>query len=269
MLRSKRPCTLINPANAAFLLITSVFFVSACGGGGAPPSPRLNPVPAITSLSPSTMILGATATTVTVNGSGFIQSSTAQWNQTNRVTTVASSTQLKVGLTAADLAAAGTGEIVVINPAPGGGTSNAATLAINNPNPQISGVSPGTVTTLDAGSTLTITGRGFVATSTATWNGATHPTTFVSGIQLKLTLLAEDVATVGSAEISVLNPAPGGGAASPSIIAIVYPVPVINSLSPTSVAWDSVPSSLTVIGAGFLALSVVNFDGVILVTTFF
>ena len=268
MLRSKRPCTLINPANAAFLLITSVFFVSACGGGGAPPSPRLNPVPAITSLSPSTMILGATATTVTVNGSGFIQSSTAQWNQTNRVTTVASSTQLKVGLTAADLAAAGTGEIVVINPAPGGGTSNAATLAINNPNPQISGVSPGTVTTLDAGSTLTITGRGFVATSTATWNGATHPTTFVSGIQLKLTLLAEDVATVGSAEISVLNPAPGGGAASPSIIAIVYPVPVINSLSPTSVAWDSVPSSLTVNGAGFSPLSVVQLNGVTHATTY-
>jgi len=76
---------------------------------------------------------GAAATTVAVNGSGFIQSSIGQWNQSNRATTFVSSTQLQVMLTAADLAAGGTGQIVVVNPAPGGGASATATFTINNP----------------------------------------------------------------------------------------------------------------------------------------
>ena len=62
-----------------------------------------------------------------------------------------------------------------------------AVAFVDNPIPQISGLSPSTVTTLGAGSTLTLTGSGFVAASTVTWNGATHASTYVSSTQLNLT----------------------------------------------------------------------------------
>ena len=162
----------------------------------------------------------------------------------------------------------GSAQIAVVNPTPGGGTSSAAAFAINNPSPQISGVSPSSVTTVAAGSTLTVAGSGFVATSTVTWNGASHAATFVSGTQLTLTLLASDVATVGSAQIAVVNPAPGGGTTSASTVAIVYAVPVISSLSPTSVIWGTASTLLTVSGSGFAPASVVQLGGVTHTTTY-
>jgi len=113
-------------AIAALVLILSlVLLLPACGGGGGgggstpPPS---NPVPSITSLSPATIDVGASATTVTINGTGFVESSTAEWNGTSLTTTYVSATELQVTLPATDLAAVGTGKIVVVNPSPGGGT---------------------------------------------------------------------------------------------------------------------------------------------------
>src|SRR5882762_10748932 len=251
------------------LLLTSSFLLCACGGGAfAPLPPQPNPVPTISSLSPSTLTAGAVATTIAVNGSGFIPVSTAQWNQSIRATTFVSSSQVQVMLTAADLAAGGTGQIVVVNPAPGGGASAAATFTINNPTPQVSGISPSTVTTIAGGSVVSITGSGFLSNSSVTWNGAMHTSTYVSATQLQFTLLASDVATAGSVQVSVVNPAPGGGTASPSPINIVYPVPAISSLSPAAVVAGGQPLTLTVIGVGFSPTSVVYFNGAARITTY-
>jgi uncharacterized repeat protein (TIGR01451 family) len=213
-------------------------------------------------------MVGAGATSVTINGSGFLAASSVQWNQSSRTTTFVNSTELQVALTAADLAATGTGQIVVVNPAPGGGASNAASLAINNPSPQISQISPSSVTTLSAGSTVTITGSGFVSASTVTWNGTAHTATYVSGTELQLTLLASDVAAVGSAQVAVVNPTPGGGTSTASTLAIGYPVPVISSLSPSSVAWSQAGIPLTINGVGFVASSVAQLNGVSHATTY-
>src|SRR2546421_7643264 len=106
MLRSHRLGKFLMCLSHALLLFISAFLLSSCGGGGSTPPPP-NPVPTITNLMPSTVTAGAAATTLTVNGSGFIQASVAQWNQSNRSTTFVSSTQLQVALTAADLALGG------------------------------------------------------------------------------------------------------------------------------------------------------------------
>jgi hypothetical protein len=102
------------------------------------------------------------ASTLTINGGGFIQSSTVQWNQSNRPTTFVSSTQLQVALTVADLALGETAQIVIVNPAPGGGASSAVTFTINNPVPTISAVSPSTLIVGAMTSTVTIDGGGFI-----------------------------------------------------------------------------------------------------------
>ena len=54
-----------------------------------------------------------------------------QWNGAARTTTFVNSTQLTAAIPASDIAVAGSAQVTVVNPAPGGGTSNALTFTIN------------------------------------------------------------------------------------------------------------------------------------------
>jgi uncharacterized protein GlcG (DUF336 family) len=90
-----------------------------------------NPAPAIASLDPNTVFTGSSAFTLTVNGTGFIPSSIARWNGSDRPTTFISSTQLRITLPATDRALHGTASVTVFNPGPGGGISNLQTVTIN------------------------------------------------------------------------------------------------------------------------------------------
>jgi serine protease len=92
-----------------------------------------NPVPAITSLSPSTAAPGGAAFTLTVNGSNFVTGSQVLWNGGDRTLPGGSSTQLTASITAADIMSAGTAAVTVSSPAPGGGTSNALSFSIAVP----------------------------------------------------------------------------------------------------------------------------------------
>lgn len=102
-----------------------------------------NPVPAVSSLAPSSAQAGGASFTLTVNGSGFQSNSVVQWNGTTRITTFVSATQLTAAITSGDIASAGTASVTVFTPTPGGGTSAAATFNILGPAPII--VQGGTV----------------------------------------------------------------------------------------------------------------------------
>src|SRR6185503_7805265 len=82
-----------------------------------------NPVPGVLSLSPSSVTAGASAFTVTVTGSGFVNASVVRWNGAARATTFVSGTQLQASIPASDLTTAGTAQVSVWTPAPGGGAS--------------------------------------------------------------------------------------------------------------------------------------------------
>jgi hypothetical protein len=69
---------------------------------------------------------------LTVNGNNFVSTSVVRWNGTDRATTSVSATQLTATILASDLAVAGTAQVTVFTPAPGGGTSNALTFTISN-----------------------------------------------------------------------------------------------------------------------------------------
>lgn len=94
-------------------------------------------VPTTTSISPSSKLTSDSTFTLTVNGTNFFSSSIVQVNGSNRVTTFVSPTQLNAIIPASDLTLANTFPITVINPTPGGGTSNAQVLSVidNNPPP--------------------------------------------------------------------------------------------------------------------------------------
>lgn len=75
--------------------------------------------------------------------------------------------------------------------------------------------------------TLTVNGAGFVPESVVRWNGSPRPTTFVSNTQLTAAIPAADIATIGSALITVFNPAPGGGVSNTGQLLITFPIPSV------------------------------------------
>jgi len=86
-----------------------------------------------------------------------------------------------------------------------------------NPVPVLTSVSPTAAAAGGAGFTLTTNGSGFVSGSVVHWNGATRTTTFVSGTQLTAAIPASDIASAGTAQVTVVSPTPAGGASSPAI----------------------------------------------------
>src|SRR5713101_2270998 len=80
-----------------------------------------------------------------------------------------------------------------------------------NPVPVLTSLSPNGTAVGAASFTLAATGSGFVAASVVRWNGANRPTTFVSSTQLQGTIPATDLAAIGTAQVTVFSPTPGGG----------------------------------------------------------
>ena len=181
-----------------------------------------NPVPSITSISPNTVVAGGPSFTLTVTGANFVPNSVVMWNGAARSTTYVRSTRLQASIPASDIASAGTAQVTVFTPAPGGGTSSALpfTVTAGNPVPVLSTLAPSSALEGGPAFTLTVTGNGFVPASTVRWNGSNRTTTFVSATQLRATILAADIAsspgtiTPPTAQVTVFTPAPGGGTSS-------------------------------------------------------
>jgi hypothetical protein len=69
-------------------------------------------------------------------------------------------------------------------------------------------------------SVLTVQAAGFSPTSVIGWNGESRPTTVVSGNQLTAQISAQDLSTPGTVQITVFDPAPGGGTSPPVTLTI-------------------------------------------------
>ncbi len=88
--------------------------------------------------------------------------------------------------------------------------------SLRNPIPHIASLSPSTVFAGTPGLTLTINGVDFLATSEVRVNGSRRDSTFVSSRTLTASILPADLQTEGLVQITVVNPAPGGGTSEPA-----------------------------------------------------
>jgi len=170
-----------------------------------------------------------------------MSSSTVQWNGSPRTTTSSSSTQLQAQVTAADIAISGSVTVSVNNPAPGGGSSGSAEFTINatsNPAPSLVSLSPSFVNAGNPGFLLTLTGTNFIPASTIQWNGANVPTNYLSETQLETQIPAANIATSGFADITVVNPGPGGGASAAKVFSVAYS-PLVVRQRANDLVWDS------------------------------
>jgi pimeloyl-ACP methyl ester carboxylesterase len=235
-----------------------------------------NPVPTVTTLTPASATAGSPAFTLTVDGTGFVAASFVKWNGSQRTTTYISATRVTAAIGAADIAAAGSANVKVVNPSPGGGTSNTLSFTIQppaaNPVPAVSSLIPSSAVAGEPGFALTVVGSNFVGTSFVRWNGSPRSTVFVSPTELTAAISAADIATAGSIAVKVVNPSPGGGTSN-TLTFIVQPppqnpLPQVTTIDPAQVTAGGPDLLLTVNGSGFVASSEVKAGGSKRATTY-
>src|SRR5262249_30573126 len=117
--------TVFNPAPGGGVSTAALFDVT----------PANNPLPVLTGISPASVNAGAAAFMLTANGSSFSLNSKVRWNGQDLQTAFGSNTQLTAQVPANLVAAAGTAQVTVFTPTPGGGTSAAQTFTITQPRP--------------------------------------------------------------------------------------------------------------------------------------
>jgi hypothetical protein len=94
----------------------------------------------------------------------------------------------------------------------------------SNPAPAVTSLSPGSIA---AGHTsplvLTVYGSSFATGAVVRWNGADRPTTAVTRTRVTATIPASDLVVPTTVQITVSNPAPGGGISSPLPFQVIQP----------------------------------------------
>ena len=86
--------------------------------------------------------------------------------------------------------------------------------------PSITSISPSSATAGGSGFTLTVYGTNFTSSSTVQWNASNRTTTFVSGSTLTASIPASDIASAGTAAVTVVTSGYKGGASNSATFTI-------------------------------------------------
>ena len=216
--------------------------------------------PTITSLSAISIAAGGAPFTLTVTGTNFFAGSTVMWGSTALSTSYISPASLTAGVTTAQLASAGSAKVTVQNSS--ATSSSASTFTVLGPT-----IASLSVTSIAAGAvpfTLTVTGANYIAGSKVYWGSTQLGTTYGSPNSLTASVLSAQLASAGSAKITVQNISTASSSAS----AFTVTGPTIVSLSPASAAAGGADFTLTVTGTNFVAASNVYWGSTQLATTY-
>lgn len=242
------------------------------GGSGSGSS---NPSPTVSAMSPNAAQAGGATFTLTITGTNFITGSVIKWNGTALTTSYVNSSQLTAQVPAVYISTAGNAAVVVTTPAPGGGSSSAliftiSTVIINNPVPTLSIISPNTAVAGSSSFTLLVTGTNFINGSVINWNGTLLATSYSSATQLTAVIPASNIASAGTAAITVYSPLPGGGTSAALTFTVTAnnPLPILTSLSPNNATAGGGSFTLTANGTNFINGSIINWNGIPLTTSY-
>jgi len=171
------------------------------------------PVPVLNEIIPTSAVAGGVGFTLSALGNYFAPNAFVQFNGTDVSTVNNNSQVLTATIPASAIASAGTVQVAVVNPPPGGGTSSPQPFTLTLPTtvPTISSVSPASAASGSNG-TFTIAGTGFQPGSSVYFNGLFGPTTFVSSTQVSIFLNLNLVAA-GTYPLYVVDSPPAGTSA--------------------------------------------------------
>jgi hypothetical protein len=227
-------------------LLALVLALSACSGGGGGGGTVSNPVPTISSLTPTTAPQSGAAFTLTVSGSSFIEGSQVHWGQASLTTTYGSTTSLSVLVRPENLSSMGTVAVTVVNPAPGGGSSNSVNFTIGRAAPGISSLLPASVMVNGQKFTLTVNGSGFEPASIVEWNGSPLSTSYGGETALTADVPSSNLTSSRSIPITVANPSGDGGTSKSMTFSVLDPATYLRTvnLSAYNIVWDSTHAHL-------------------------
>lgn len=113
--------------------------------------------------------------------------------------------------------------------------------------PDISSLSQGTVQINNGSVKIQISGDNFYPASVVQLNGTPQATTFENNGLLQVTLAASSLTGIGELPVTVVNPAPGGGASAPSTITLYQTLPIgasfVVSVPATNLLYAAIPAS--------------------------
>lgn len=200
---------------------------------------------------------------------------------------VRSCTTLTITLAAGTLEP-GSYEIGVSNPAPAGCTTEATATLVVVPPPVLASIVPDLVCLDESAIGFTITGDGLIRWGddlpTVTVGGVDYPAddlddcTPITGepggpescTELVFTIPGGDLPP-GTYDVTVSNPAPIGCVSPEPLTLVIVGAPVVTSIEPPIACMTGLPSSLTLVGEGFLVVDgvqpTVTIDGAPVVVT--
>jgi IPT/TIG domain len=221
-------------------------------------------LPAITSITPGSVIVGSTLpVTVTVSGSNFHSDSSVLVDLAAHPTTFVSSTQLTFVLMPAELVTARQVAIEVLNGGAGGGQSAPQNLTVANRVPSLISITPDSTPAGTQLLTVAITGNSFArdavvmagsekATSVS-FQDSSHLSALFDISRSSLPLLP------GTSQITVVNPPPDGGPSNALVFTTARVTPSFDNVSQSVDAAGqpvSLPDVPTLSGDGrYLAFS--------------
>lgn len=199
--------TLWNPPPGGGLSLTAATFTIV---------PVSNNGPTITNIAPPNAQAGGPDFMVTITGTNFAAGDLITWNGVPLTTSITGDTATAT-IPAVDISEVGTGSIAVSTPGLVVASPSAAfpITGADNPSPTAHSLSPSSVAAGGPDFEVVVSGSGFNASSVAEWNGVPLATAYLTGSQLVILIPAADTASGGSSQITVTNPAPGGGTSSP------------------------------------------------------
>jgi hypothetical protein len=242
-----------------------VLVTNPAPGGGPSNAIQLrvdNPAPVLTGLAPAVASIGQDSLVVRLTGTGFVLGSTVTMDGIQRVSRRISATQIDVPLAGYEIAASRTFSFRIVNPEPGGGTSNALTMTLQNPAPVVSALSPATALAGQDSLVVRVTGTGFLANTVARFQGAARTTRLVSATALDVVLRPEDLDEAGTFAITLFTPQPGGGTSAAANLTLTVPNPVLTGIPSYGASAGRSGFPLMVHGSGFVNSSVVRWNGV-------
>ena len=207
----------------------------------------LTPAPIITSFTPTSDLAGAT---VTVTGTNFTGATAVTLNGV-AVTgyTVVNATTITFTVPAG----ATSGPIAVTTPTGTATSTGSFTVVVP---PVLGSLSPNAQVVGGPAVTITISGTGFTASSTVSFNGVTYTPSSSTATSLVVTIPASALTTVGNYPVTVTNAA---GTSAPLTFSVTAPpVPTITSFTPTTGG----PGVLVIItGTNFTGATAVSIGG--------
>jgi hypothetical protein len=240
------------PASSLAVAHTGSLYVRSNGPGGSASSATVSfavgtAAPVLTGMSgvPDPLLIGNPGFTLTVNGTGFVSTTTLQINGKSLATTYVSATQLRANISADLLGEGGLLKVTAIHVQPTVGPSNELTVSLFNPIPGVTSISPSTLEVrLDPNSLpvpLTVNGFGFAKEAVVLVEGVEVPTEYRNSTLLIGSVPQKLLETAKIVVVSVKNPPPTLGTSEAMPLSLYNLVPTVTSIDASLLLFDPIP----------------------------